>query len=346
MEQKKTRVRYVDIFKTVGIVCMVMGHTSMCPSIFARWFTCFYMPMFFWISGYFFHCESLCKFIVYKAKKLLVPYFVFGFLSLAVFYYVQALPGKVSLEPYIKAVLYESSSSSFPISGALWFLQALFWAEVYFAILKKTNSEIVLLIGSIILGVVGTNLGHHITFRLPWSMDSAMVGESFIYIGYLCRKFQNNKIVEKLFALPWYFIIPGLVINYYCASRNSLSMWLNFYYNIPLFYLNAIMGIILCYSVAKKIDYSKLGIVQGLAMVMNFIGFHSIVYLCTNQLVLFVEKLIMRNHYGWPEGRAVYVFFVILLISSLLIMSGMAWVWDVCKKIIKRPLQDLTARSK
>lgn len=329
----KRRVRYVDIFRSVGIICMIMGHTSMCPVEFARWFTCFYMPMYFWISGYFFHCESIGGFVKHKAKTLLVPYYVVGLFSLIIFWIFGTVPQGVGMDEYVKAFLINSWSDYFPISGALWFLAALFWAEIFFAILKKCNSEIVLLLGSIILGIVGTMMHRYTGVRLPWNMDSAFVGEAFMYIGYLCSKYKDNVVVKKIFNMPWYLTVLLFVFNYFTASFNSLSMWKNFYYNIPLFWFNAMLGIIVCFNTAKGIDRCKNKGIQTLASVLNYIGRYSIIYLCMNKLVLWVEKIIMVAAYGgWPTEEDQNLMFAILVISAIIVMSGMAAVYYKCKR--------------
>lgn len=321
------RVRYIDIFRSVGIICMIMGHTSMCPPVFARWFTCFYMPMYFWISGYFFHCESIGGFVKRKAKTLLVPYYVVGFFSLIIFYVFEAVPQGIEMRNYIEAFLINSWSDYFPISGALWFLVALFWAEIFFMILKKSNSEIILLIGSVIFGIIGTMMQRYTSIRLPWNMDSAFVGETFIYIGYLCKKFKDNKALKKIFNLPWYLIILLFVINFFTASFNNLSMWKNFYNNIPLFWFNAMLGVVICFNTAKGIDSCRVTGMQVLAGVLNYIGRYSIIYLCMNKLVLYVEKKIMVAVYGWPSGNDQYLAFIILVVSAILVMSGMGEIY-------------------
>ena len=52
MEQE-TRLDYIDIFKGFGIILMIMGHIGF-GSLFAFFIHAFHMPIFFFISGFFF----------------------------------------------------------------------------------------------------------------------------------------------------------------------------------------------------------------------------------------------------------------------------------------------------
>lgn len=52
------RLDYIDIFRALGIILMVMGHIGF-GSKFDKFIHAFHMPMFFWISGFFIKKEIL-----------------------------------------------------------------------------------------------------------------------------------------------------------------------------------------------------------------------------------------------------------------------------------------------
>ena len=73
-ENLSVRIDYLDIFKSFGIILMIMGHIG-----FGRKFDffihAFHMPMFFWISGFLFKSRtkkelSFGKFVL---KKIFFP---------------------------------------------------------------------------------------------------------------------------------------------------------------------------------------------------------------------------------------------------------------------------------
>ena len=76
---KKGRMDYIDIYRAFGIILMVMGHIGF-GGKFDKFIHAFHMPMFFFISGFFYKEKvvDMRKYIINKAKKLMIPYFVFG----------------------------------------------------------------------------------------------------------------------------------------------------------------------------------------------------------------------------------------------------------------------------
>lgn len=53
----KNRVNYIDMFRAFGILMMIMGHIKF-GSLFDKWIHAFHMPMFFFVSGWFFRSNE------------------------------------------------------------------------------------------------------------------------------------------------------------------------------------------------------------------------------------------------------------------------------------------------
>lgn len=316
------RVKSVDIFKAVGIICMVCGHTSMCPESLANYFSCFYMPMFFCISGYFYHETTILNTIKKKAVSLLVPYFFTGILGITVNYCF--FDSEYTINNALDALFlrpYKLPS----LVGALWFLIALFWAEIIFTLLKKTHSEVLLESGCIVFTLIGSSICEFTNFRLIWCLDSAMTSIGFIYIGYLAHKFKNSKVIFRVLNMPGYIIVPLLIINIHLSSYNHITMWGNRYKNIPLFWINALVGSIVWYNISRYID--KAGCKEGrwFANMMSYIGNNSIVFLCLNMFILAVYKEIILFAFGWPQELVQEkIWFVVLSVFALLALMGIA----------------------
>ena len=49
----------VDISKGIGIISVLIGHDMLCPSIIQIVIFSFHMPLFFVLSGYFFHSKDI-----------------------------------------------------------------------------------------------------------------------------------------------------------------------------------------------------------------------------------------------------------------------------------------------
>lgn len=78
MEQ---RVQWIDAVKGVGILLVILAHISPISNKVFWYLTYGFMPIFFVMAG--FTSKSVCGYseaIKKKAKRLLVPYFVYGLL--------------------------------------------------------------------------------------------------------------------------------------------------------------------------------------------------------------------------------------------------------------------------
>lgn len=72
-------VGYIDLLRGFGIICMVMGHIGF-GTLFDKLIHCFHMPMFYIVSGYFYHKPDDGKnYFKRKVNTLLKPYLIFGF---------------------------------------------------------------------------------------------------------------------------------------------------------------------------------------------------------------------------------------------------------------------------
>lgn len=79
MAGKERRVEYIDLFRSFGIILMIMGHIKY-GNHFDKWIHAFHMPMFFFVSGWFYRSRedvSVGVQIKKKVNSLLVPYLFF-----------------------------------------------------------------------------------------------------------------------------------------------------------------------------------------------------------------------------------------------------------------------------
>ena len=75
---EKARIDYIDVFRALGIILMIMGHIKF-GGYFDKWIHAFHMPMFFFVSGWFFNRkQNVGRQILKKTRTLLIPYVVFA----------------------------------------------------------------------------------------------------------------------------------------------------------------------------------------------------------------------------------------------------------------------------
>ncbi len=156
------RVELYDWLRLLAMLCVVIGHSAylsiqtahggvsytlpadLSPAYngvvfqllryLASYVYTFHMPLFFMLSGAVLALRPVApldRLLLGKGKRLLLPYFVYGWLFM--------LPLKY-LGNFYDAASFREALAAFPSgvdSGHLWFLPALFWCILCFAILVK-----------------------------------------------------------------------------------------------------------------------------------------------------------------------------------------------------------------
>ena len=194
-------------------------------------------------------------------------------------------------KPLYHLVLF--NSTGLPVSGVLWFLTCLFFMELFFGILHCKNNfwawslYLICYVVCLILNII-------FRIRLPWSIDTAIINLPFYYVGYLLRKHQTHKGKGRLLNLNWICATLVLLVGSLLAFINGYVNLRNAYYGfIPLFYIAAVLICVGIWNFSRIIDsFSKLRLVCGS---LQRIGRESIVYLCTNQIVIMVVTLGMEK---------------------------------------------------
>lgn len=138
---KEKRLDYIDMVKGIGIILVVLGHSTYVSENTLTWLASFHMPLFFIVSGILFaHKESYREpFGSYFKKRfcgMMIPYVWFSLIYLAVdYYYLYAHPELITQEFINSAIL--QAVSFFGIS-VLWFLPAIFLGELCLYFLVRT----------------------------------------------------------------------------------------------------------------------------------------------------------------------------------------------------------------
>lgn len=71
---KQSRLDYMDLAKGIGILAVILGHVYK-NTVFGTLLYSFHLPLFFLISGYFFHyIPDFWVFLKKKLRNYLIPY--------------------------------------------------------------------------------------------------------------------------------------------------------------------------------------------------------------------------------------------------------------------------------
>lgn len=255
-----------DIMKGLGIICMILGHIPV-GGITQQVIYSFHMPMFFFISGYFFSRKNtFLEFITGKFKTILLPaLFTIGILLLyRVLTYL--LNGT-------ELVLFSH------IIGPLWFLFALFWGVTILYFITKLKSAKVRLAVSLLVSIIGLLFSHYY-LETHINILQGMVAVPFLIIGYELRHLSNNKNIRSFTSDNFYkllvvsFITWGLGIFF-----SHLDMKINNFGCFVFDIISSFMGCLFIYQISKKMQTNNF-----IAKSLSYIGRYSIVFLCMHYL--------------------------------------------------------------
>lgn len=158
-----------------------------CPSIIARYYQAFYMPIFFWTSGYLFHGYKydFKHFIMQKFRTLIIPYFIVGFFHYIIWLFIYGDLDDLSHNFIpLKSLLIFPTDGNLPIAKALWLLVVTFVSQMILFILYKMFDSRKLFISIIVCIILGGIYSLYLeNVRLIWGLDSSLVVEGIIYFG-------------------------------------------------------------------------------------------------------------------------------------------------------------------
>ena len=303
-EEAGIRLDYIDIFRGLGIIMMIMGHIGF-GDVFDYFIHAFHMPMFFFVSGFFFTSKPSDKvktidYIKGKCKALLVPYCFFGIFHFIIFCMMQRTGEEWETLVHLLFI----NTTGLPIAGALWFLTAIFFTNVIYFLLDRYISDNRLKTALvIILSLAGNIAPKLLPFRLPYALDISFVGIGLFHIAYILRQQMENKYIEKMFQLNkvvWF--ISAVLVTALIFVNGYVNMRTGLYAFIPLFWMNAVGAIIVGINLSEYLDEIKInGRSLVIISVLKRIGKNSLVYLCLNQIVLLVVRKIIEP-LGIPRG--------------------------------------------
>ncbi len=305
------RITYIDLFRATGIIAMIMGHINF-GWHFDHLIHGFHMPMFFFVSGYFFKriesSSTLLHKIGVRCKTLLMPYFLFAVLHIVM---NSLLNGHFQFDS-LRLLFFNTDLDGIPIAGALWFLTSLFLADVIYMILDYILGYGIIMHCIILaVGLAGNVLGLYLPIRLPFGIDVSFVGMVFMHIGRIIHQ-EYKKIVDLNVLLSLLFFAFGcvlIIINPYVNLRQGQ------YGNVLVFWISSTLTIIGLWNICRILDkwINSKNILQYV-YILN-IGRDSIVYVCLNQLAILVSFNLMSlvELPMWPTKICVLIITMILL---------------------------------
>lgn len=274
--KKNYRVDWIDGAKGLGIWLVVVGHLLPASDEgrgVGRIIWTFHMPLFFYLSGL---TAKSTNCIDYKndfkraIRSLVVPYFVFSLISIAL-YYVENPINISILGSQVLEMMYGVSGKErwMSYNVPLWFFTCLFCVRVIFLGLSVWFNKPSDIFGAtLILATIAHAVFMVAIPRLPWNADVAFCALVFYSAGYTrgSRGFSSG-------SMPWIlrfvFCILFATVVYFVSIYNGRVDMNNRYFNNPLlFYIGAFSGIVVVSLVAQSLSRFHWLTVVGLASVV------------------------------------------------------------------------------
>lgn len=313
----KSRDSSLDILKGIGIFTMVLAHCNM-GELFNEYVAGFHMQLFFWVSGVLFNQSkySFRHFVKRKAKTLLIPYLTFAVITIMYCGIISLINNNniYNFPDCLIGVIY-SNRSIFPITGALWFLQCLFFVSIIFYMIGIFGEKVRAIF--IVIFFIVARIQSIYEVWLPFALDSALSAIIIFYFGYLSKKivFREYQIKKTLFISACIIVI-SLISIFINKDVNPRTCSYGQYY--ILYYLNALaatFGYFLFSKCFIKPVYFK--------NLLSTLGKDSIIYVGLNQLTItslyhFLVLIYSFNYSIEKALRNIVIFIVTMILLKVI----------------------------
>lgn len=266
------------------------------------------------------------EYILKKVKTLIVPYFSFGIFHF-IFWYIAI--NKMQYHLGLLKNLLWTNTYTLPIAGALWFLTALFFVDIFYLIIEKfIKHDFLKFFIVFLISTFGTLETKILPFRFPYAIDSAFVGIGLFYIGRLVKNHKEERIILSLLNMKVLSIITSsIIVGILIFLNGYINMRSSKYAFIPLFWINAVFSSIIILNISKFMEklFSH-GIFKLIKTELTFVGSNSIVYVCLNQIVILLISHFTEILYPLRNGQLVkHSINTIIFIITMIILHTLTF---------------------
>lgn len=255
------------MLSALAIIMIVAGHAGYDILTVGGLFPyySFHVPLFMFISGYFYREEEESRPLAYlkkKAKRLLLPYFIWNVVYGLIAWAMRTFGGFVIGEGISFETLFLQpflNGYQFIYNYAAWFVPVLFIVEIMNLCMRlvlrklRLNSEWLILIGTLAVGmaVVQLAIGGHV-----WGLYKTPGRILFLYPCFQMGQFYKKKLESRdTLGNGAYFaavLIIQVLLHLCCNGLAYSSVWCTGFANGPVIpYVTAVSGIAFWLRVAK-----------------------------------------------------------------------------------------------
>ena len=266
-EKEKAYNVTFGILSALAIIMIVAGHVGYDILTVGGLFPyySFHVPLFLFISGYFYREEEEEHPLLYikkKAKRLLLPYFIWNLIYGLIAWALRAFCGFSMGEAISLKTLFVSpflNGYQFIYNYAAWFVPVLFVIEMMNLcmrlILRKLHLqyEWLIMAGSLAVGmaVVQLAVGGHV-----WGLYKTPGRILFLYPCFQMGQFYKKKLEvhDTMGNLPYFAVVIGaqVILSLCCNGLAYSSVWCTGFANGPVIpYVTVVSGVAFWLRVAR-----------------------------------------------------------------------------------------------
>jgi len=294
------------ILSALGILMIVAGHAGYDILTVGGLFPyySFHVPLFMFISGYFYRREEEERPLFYlkkKVRRLLLPYFAWNLVYGVIAWALRTFGGfclgdgislrSLFLEPFL-------SGYQFLYNFAAWFVPALFLIEGMNLCMRlllkrlRLDREWLILLGSLAVGmaVVQLSIGGHV-----WGLYKTPGRLLFLYPCFQMGQFYKEKLEARdtLGNLPYFAIVIGVqvVLSLCCNGLAYSSVWCTGFANGPLIpYVTVVSGVAFWLRAARILTP-----VFGQSRAVLYLGKHTYAVMMHHIMAFMLVKMVLAG---------------------------------------------------
>lgn len=257
----KKRYNWLDVAKGIVMIAIVLGHTLR-TGVVRDFVYAFHVPCFFFLSGITAKEKFSSKQLISDAKRLLIPYFAFGLISIVVYALFgsiaeSGLNNREAFTVWDNLIKLIYCSSFLPFNAPLYFLPCLFATKLYHLFIttfvKNRPVQFCISVAGSVFGFIFSSIAD---FSLPFSLELMLKMYPFFLLGKILAKYLLNLSDKPNLRVRFLVCaVISLLLTGFLANILPSVNYTNNDIQVPLlFYVVAVIGIcgIYCLSVCLQ----------------------------------------------------------------------------------------------
>ncbi len=305
------RIKWIDQYRAILFLFVIMVHTDRSPFCLRACYDFFYLPGFFFLSGYLFKAKSYKESMIGVINGLLIPLMIYYAILSLLTLLVEA-DFRLVFESFTRKVL----------SGDAWFIPCLISLEIMFItfyyLIRPFSNYFTLLL--LIVSVISYFYFTSQPFRhYPWNIDTASWCLIYFIIGTLFKT--KSVFFGKRFSI---FIFGGysalaILFSYIgIAGGGMIDIHNNYVYNPITYIFLSIFGVFAFFWLARNLPISEILCKFGQYTLFAF-PFQTLIY---QKILKILHKIgvvdILHNDLVFVTVMTFLVFLTLYVVGSVL----------------------------